>query len=160
MKILGIDPGLCATGYGFIDKNSSIISGVIRSKSTEPLGERIKGITDKLRALIREEKPDLCAIETLFFKNSAARSVILSAHLRGAIFLLLREEKIPVKEFTPAKVKLALTGNGRASKRQMQYMISKLLGADKIPTDAADALAVAYCALKGNDINNKRENPK
>lgn len=160
MKILGVDPGLCATGYGFIDKSSSISSGVIRSTSKETLGERIRKIINRLRILIREEKPNLCAVETLFFKNSAARSVILSAHLRGAIFLLLTEEEIPVQEFTPAKVKLTLTGNGRASKRQMQYMISKLLGVDRISADAADALAVAYCALKNNDLNNKGQNSK
>lgn len=154
MKILGIDPGLSCTGYGLLDDGLYLRHGVIRSYSKsksgpQELGSRIQRIIEAMRALIREEVPDLCCIETLFFKRSAARSVILSAHLRGGLFLLLKEEGLPVRELTPAQVKLALTGNGRASKRQVQYMIQKLLSTpDGIPEDAADALAVAYSLYK------------
>lgn len=154
MKILGIDPGLHATGYGFLGTDrfgpsDQLNFGIIKSKPTDLLSRRILRITDELRALIRHEKPDLCAVETLFFKPAAARSVILSAHLRGAIFLLLENEGIPIRELTPARVKLSLTGNGRASKQQMQYMVRQVFGINQgPPEDAADALAVAYCASK------------
>ena len=157
MKVLGIDPGLHATGYGFLGTDrfglsDQLIFWIIKSKPTDPLSLRILKITDELRALIRREKPDVCAIETLFFKPVAARSVILSAHLRGAIFLLLENEGIPIRELTPATVKLSLTGNGRASKQQIKYMVRQVFGIDKgPPEDAADALAVAYCAMKIKD---------
>ncbi len=148
MKILGIDPGLHATGYGIIDAQN-LSYGVIKSKISESLSYRILDIANQLRALIIRERPDRCAVETLFFKKDAARSVILSAHLRGAIFLVLEQEHIPIHEITPAKVKLNLTGNGRASKKQIQYMVGKILGVTgKIGADAADALAVAYSATK------------
>lgn len=152
MKILGIDPGLSRTGYGLLKDGSYLRHGLIRSyprtsSGPQGLGARIQLITEELRKLIREEAPDLCCIETLFFKRTAARSVILTAHLRGGLFLLMREEGLPVMELTPAQVKLALTGNGRASKQQIQYMVSTLLGV-KSARDAADALALAYCAHK------------
>lgn len=145
---MGIDPGLHATGYGLIG-DGQLSFGVIKSQAGGPLSLRILNITTELRQVIREGRPDLCAVETLFFKRDAARSVILSAHLRGAIFLTLEKEQIPIQEITPAKVKLNLTGNGRASKKQIQYMVRKIFGiGDNLNADAADALAVAYCALK------------
>jgi crossover junction endodeoxyribonuclease RuvC len=154
LKVLGIDPGLHATGYGIIGAEQ-VCFGVIKSKSSEPLSLRIVKITDELRQLIHRQQPDRCAIESLFFKKEAARSVILSAHLRGAIFLILEQEHIPIREITPAKVKLALTGNGRASKQQMKYMVRQVFDIENgLPEDAADALAVAYCALKLEKITN------
>lgn len=152
MKILGIDPGLSRTGYGLLKDGLYLRHGLIYSYSKlasgpQELGARIQFISEELRALIREEAPDFCCMETLFFKPSAARSVILAAHLRGGLFLMLREEGVPVIELTPAEVKLALTGSGRASKQQVQYMVSSLLGV-KSARDAADALALAYCAYK------------
>lgn len=150
MKILGIDPGLSATGYGFLINGHYDGFGVIKTTPDQPLAQRIKQIISEMNQIIQREKPQSCAVETLFFKvMGGARSVILSAHLRGALFYLLAQHSIPIEEITPAKVKLTLTGNGRASKKQMQFMIKTILGIkDKVPEDAADALAVAYCLNK------------
>jgi len=147
MKILGIDPGLSATGYGFLINGHYNSFGVIKTKPDRPLAQRIKLIVSEMDRILRQDKPEVCAVETLFFKvMGGARSVILSAHLRGALFYLLAQHSIPIEEITPAKVKLTLTGNGRASKKQMQFMVKSVLGiAEKVPEDAADALAVAYC---------------
>jgi len=155
MKILGIDPGLSATGYGFLVNGRYHGFGVIKTSSNQALAQRISSIVSELDRIIRREKPQACAVETLFFKvMGGARSVILSAHLRGAIFYLLAQYSIPIQEITPAKVKLTLTGNGRASKKQMQFMIKAVLGIkEKVPEDGADALAVAYCLNKNLAIN-------
>lgn len=144
-KILGFDPGLSATGYGIIAGDKCLDFGIVRSDSKMELGARISKMLSVLRKKIREHSPDICVIETLFFRKESARSVIYSAHLRGAIFLLLFQEKVPVIEVTPAKVKQTLTGNGRASKQQIDYMVHRIYSLEgKINEHACDALAVAY----------------
>ena len=96
-------------------------------------------------------------METLFFKAVGARSVILAAQLRGGLFYLMGRRGIPVTEITPATIKLALTGNGRAAKSQMQYMVRALLGIrEEIPDHAADALAAAYCLAKRSAVSGGR----
>lgn len=143
--ILGIDPGLTATGYGFIADNKCIDFGMVRSDSKMELGSRISKILTILRKKIREYSPSVCVIETLFFRKVSARSVIYSAHLRGGIFLLMFQEKIPIIEVTPAKVKQILTGNGRASKQQIGFMVQRIYNIkEKVNEHACDALAVAY----------------
>ncbi len=156
MKILGIDPGLSATGYGFLVNGHYNGFGVIKTTPRQALAQRIELIVTELDKIIQQEKPQACAVETLFFKvMGGARSVILSAHLRGALFYLFAQHSIPIEEITPAKVKLTLTGNGRASKQQMQFMVRSILGIkEKVPEDAADALAVAYCLNK--NLTSKR----
>lgn len=149
MKILGIDSGLAATGFGVISTTSnspkSIRYGTISSNKKEELGERIRFVVEELRKVIRREKVRACACETLFFKKEASKSVILSAHLRGAILYLLSQEKVPLYEIHPARLKLALTGRGRASKRQVNYMVKSLLNIKgPLKEDEADALACAY----------------
>ncbi|MEO0074639.1 MAG: crossover junction endodeoxyribonuclease RuvC [candidate division WOR-3 bacterium] len=145
-RILGLDPGLSVTGYGFVVNEQCLDYGMVRTDNAYPLGERIAKIISNLRKLILRHKPKVCVIESLFFRQQSARSVIYSAHLRGALFYLLFKLNIPVIEVTPAKVKKVLTGNGRASKAQINYMVRKLYKLDgKVNEHAADALAVAYC---------------
>ncbi|MEO0098990.1 MAG: crossover junction endodeoxyribonuclease RuvC [candidate division WOR-3 bacterium] len=149
MKILGIDPGLSATGFAVLSTRTnspkSITYGTIRSDKKKSLGERIEFVIKELRKVIRREKIKSCACETLFFKKEASKSVILSCHLRGAILYLLAQEKIPLYEVNPLRLKLAITGQGRASKRQVNYMIKNLLNiTDNVGEDEADALACAY----------------
>uniref|UniRef100_A0A7V3PUC2 Crossover junction endodeoxyribonuclease RuvC n=1 Tax=candidate division WOR-3 bacterium TaxID=2052148 RepID=A0A7V3PUC2_UNCW3 len=145
--ILGIDPGLSATGYGILDENSRILAeGVINTWATDSVADRLLFLNQQINRLIKKYKPACCAIETLFFKGAGARSVILSAQSRGAILTALAKNRIPVYELTPATIKLAVTGSGRASKRQLNYMIRKLLRTDgRLAEHAADALAVAWC---------------
>lgn len=127
MTILGLDPGLAATGYGVLRDGKYMGHGVIGSPTGMPLEQRIALMGRHLEQVVRRYRPDACAVETLFFKGVGARSVILAAQLRGGLFFVLGRRGIPVTEITPAAIKLALTGNGRASKTQMQYMVRALL---------------------------------
>lgn len=145
-RIVGIDPGLSATGYGVIENGQVLDFGVISTDTKETVAVRLNDLATRLDRVIRRNKPRHCAIETLFFKGGGARSVILSAQSRGVILALLAKRSLTVKEVTPATVKLAVTGSGRASKQQMNYMIKQLLGlTDRVPEHAADALAAAFC---------------
>lgn len=146
MTILGIDPGLGATGYGVVESGRAQEYGTITTKPGRPLAERLASLGDGLSDVIARIRPAHCAIETLFFKGGGARSVIRSAEARGAILCALGRSSIPVTELTPATIKLAVTGSGRASKQQMAYMVRALLGLDaRVPEHAADALAAAFC---------------
>jgi crossover junction endodeoxyribonuclease RuvC len=154
-KILGLDPGLVATGYGFVVGDKCLDFGIIRTDNKTELGERISKVLKALRKKIHEHAPDICVIETLFFRKVSARSVIYSAQLRGAILYMLYSEKIPVVEVTPAKAKKILTGNGRASKKQIDFMIHRVYNLQgKINEHASDALAIAYSYGVINKMNN------
>lgn len=152
MKILGIDPGLKTTGFGILEGEKLLKCGFIKGDKSNDSLTRIGYIADKIDKIIKKERPELCAMETLFFRKVSARSIILSAQLRGAILYILQKRKIPLIEYTPAKIKFGITGNGRASKTQINYMVSKLLRLErKLQDDEADALALAYIASK--DLN-------
>jgi len=146
LRILGIDPGLGATGYGIIDRGAATEFGLITTDSHQTMPERLRSLGEGLEEVVRRNRPARCALETLFFKSVGARSVIRSAEARGTIVYVLGRNRIPVVELTPATIKLAVTGSGRASKHQMNYMVRKLLSLDdRVSEHAADALAAAYC---------------
>lgn len=151
-RILGIDPGLSATGFGILDEKGKIVTeGIINTSPADRVDQRLLFLNQSINRIIRKYKPTCCAVETLFFKGGGARSVILSAQSRGAILTALAKNRIPVYELTPATVKLAVTGSGRASKTQLNYMIRKLLKADgRLAEHAADALAVAWSLWSRN----------
>jgi crossover junction endodeoxyribonuclease RuvC len=155
--ILGIDPGLAIIGFGAIacKQNPSKIHdtsinmldfGVIRTSAKVEMGERLCTIFDDLHTLVGEIKPDLIAIEKLFFYRMA--NTILVAQARGVIMLVIAQHKIPYVEFTPAQIKQALTGHGNADKSEVQDAVAQELDLEEIPRpdDAADALAVALTA--------------
>lgn len=145
-RIIGIDPGLSATGYGVLEKGKVLGFGVIRTDARESVAQRLVQLGTELEQVLNRFKPSCCAIETLFFKNGGARSVILSAQSRGVLMFILTQKKIPIFELTPATIKLAITGSGRASKTQLNFMVRKVLKiAGAVQEHAADALAVAYC---------------
>lgn len=145
MRIIGIDPGLGATGYGVVEAGAAVDYGVIETAPGDELPARLRFLGEALDEVVRRTRPGLCALETLFFKAVGARSVIRSAESRGVILYVLGRHGIPVRELTPATIKLALTGSGRASKTQMNYMARALLKLDeRVPEHAADALAAAY----------------
>jgi len=159
LRILGLDPGVAKTGYAFIEDEKCLSWGVIKTGKNKSLNERIFSIVKKIEKLLNNKKPQFCVIETFFFKPTAAKSIIYSLHLRGAIFYLLTKKKIPVIEVTPAKVKLAICGNGRAVKKQIKYMIKKIFNLeDKLNEDSADALAVAYTGYKEIQIRRYLKN--
>lgn len=151
MIILGIDPGTARLGYGIIqtekNKNELIVCGCLETPKNIIPAERLKILYQKLTVIIKKYWPKYLAIEELFFfKNS--KTIISVAQARGITLLAAAKAGIPVLEFTPLQVKQAVTGYGRAEKRQVQKMIKVLLCLKEIPKpdDAADALATAICA--------------
>ena len=161
MRILGIDSVYAIVGYGIIDthRNNAIVDfGVIETPKEDPLPERLARIEESLRVLLETYKPDEVAIEELFYFHNQT-TVIPVAEARGVLVLTSRKYCENIFEYTPMQVKQALTGNGRADKKQMQFMVKAVLGLEKIPKpdDAADALAIALCHSQINpSLNNNR----
>ena len=159
MIILGIDPGYAIVGYGIIEKTAKytkvIDYGVIETHKSEKMANRLNKIYDGVSYLIEKYKPDHFAIEELFFQNNQ-KTAINVAMARGVTLLaatkLLGSEKL--YEYTPLQIKQALTGNGRAEKHQIQFMVKAILNLNAVPKpdDAADALAVALCHSQTNLI--------
>ncbi len=154
LVILGIDPGLNNTGYGVISvvtNDSSEVklveAGVVRTNPREELASRLNEIYCGLGGVIREFRPDLMAVEDLYSHYGHPKTAIIMGHARAMVFLQSAQEGVPIETYAATKVKSALTGNGRASKEQMQLMVKSRLGLDMVPkpADAADALAVALC---------------
>ncbi len=154
MRILGIDPGLNITGYGLlevVDNSIKIVeAGVIRPNNKLPFEQRLLELGDELDNVIAQFKPDVMAVEELYSHIKHPKTSIIMGHARGVIFYKAAEAKLPVTPYASTKVKNALTGNGRATKRQMQMMVCSTLNLPEIPEppDVADALAVALCHLR------------
>lgn len=149
MRILGIDPGYGIVGYGIIDthNNNYVVDyGVVETPKEMPFPERLRRIEEGFKQLFEIYKPDEVAIEELFYFHNQT-TVIPVAEARGVIILTAKKYCDRLFEYTPMQIKQALTGNGRAEKKQMQFMVKNVLGLEKIPKpdDAADALAVALC---------------
>ncbi|MBD3401778.1 crossover junction endodeoxyribonuclease RuvC [candidate division GN15 bacterium] len=151
MLILGIDPGLDTTGYGLIesaDGNHRVVeAGVIRSTAKLPMAERLREISDEVKAVIEQFSPEAISIEELYAHYNHPRTAIIMGHARGVVFLRAAEAGIPIVSYAATRIKKSLTGNGRATKAQMQRMVANSLNLTAIPqpADAADALAVALC---------------
>ena len=154
MRILGIDPGLNITGYGIIEQNGETVTiheaGVVRTNTDESMEKRLLSIGRDIESVIEQFQPDAIAIEELYSHYKHPRTAIIMGHARGIVFLKAAQANIRVYPYASTKVKNALTGNGRASKSQVQQMICLTLGLGKPPEppDVADALAVALCHLK------------
>jgi crossover junction endodeoxyribonuclease RuvC len=148
--IIGIDPGLHATGYGVLEAAGNTIvhrlHGVIITKSTMATGDRLLQIYRQLTEVIKKVSPDEAGVESLFVVKNV-KTAIPVAQARGVIILALAAQHIPVSEYTPLEVKRAVVGRGRAEKEQVQLMLKLILGLKKVPSPehAADALAVAFC---------------
>ncbi len=152
MKIFGIDPGSERTGYGCVEtdgrRHHLVACGAITAPAASTLPQRLAGIHRELTALLLTARPDCVAIESIFHANNA-RSALKLGHARGVAMLAAVQAGCEVVEYTPAEIKRAVVGYGRAEKHQVQQMIKLLLGLAVVPTphDAADALAVAICHL-------------
>jgi crossover junction endodeoxyribonuclease RuvC len=150
VKIFGIDPGSDRTGYGCIETDGSrhrvVLSGAIATAPHADFPAKLLTIHARLSALLAECRPDCVAIENLFHATNV-RSALKLGHARGVAMLAAVEAGVPVAEYTPAEIKRAVVGYGRAEKQQVQQMVRLLLGlsAPPAPHDAADALAVAIC---------------
>ncbi len=155
MTILGIDPGTATIGYGLIKKNEEmklVEYGCIKTAKDLSTAERLKKLHSQLTTLIKKHKPDIVAVEDIFFFKNLKTAIKVS-QARGVILLTAANSKIPIFECTPLQVKQAITGYGRAEKIQVQKMVKLLLDLDKIPKpdDAADALAAAICCANTID---------
>jgi crossover junction endodeoxyribonuclease RuvC len=154
--ILGIDPGIAILGYGLVNyeanKFSVIDYGAVTTEAGIPMSQRLTLIYDSLIDIFDKYKPDVFAIEELFF-NKNIKTALTVGHARGVAVLAGTKYGIPVYEYTPLQVKQAVVGYGRAEKKQIQQMVKILLNLREIPKpdDVADALAVAIC--HGNSSN-------
>jgi crossover junction endodeoxyribonuclease RuvC len=152
VRIFGIDPGSERTGYGCVESDGRrhrlVTCGAITALPGAELPQRLSRIFRELSSLLRTARPDCVAIENLFHAVNA-RSALKLGHARGVAMLAAVEAGCEVVEYTPAEVKRAVVGYGRAEKTQVQMMVKLLLGlaAAPSPHDAADALAVALCHL-------------
>lgn len=155
---MGIDPGIADTGYGIITSDNNkiipIAYGSIVTDKKSSLAQRLKQLEQQLKTIILAYKPDIIGIEQLFF-NSNAKTIISVGQARGVIILTAAKHQINLKEFTPLQVKQGVTGYGRADKKQIQQMVKTILGLKQIPKpdDAADALAIAICAINTNNFS-------
>lgn len=150
MRVLGIDPGLAIVGFGILDsiKGSPVHvrHGVIRTAAGEKLENRLLTIAEDLKELITVYKPEAVAIEKLFFNKNVTTGIPV-AQARGVILLVLAQHGLPIHEYSPQQVKMAVTGYGSAEKMQVIELTKQLLRLQNTPKpdDAADALAVAVC---------------
>jgi len=149
MIILGIDPGTAIIGWGLIKKTKKLSLtnyGCIKTSADLSTAERLNKLHKELHSLIKKYKPNIVAVEDIFFFKNLKTAIKVS-QARGVILLTAAKAKIKIAEFTPLQVKQAVTGYGRADKSQVQKMIKILLNLKEVPKpdDAADALATAIC---------------
>jgi crossover junction endodeoxyribonuclease RuvC len=152
LRVLGVDPGTRVVGWGVVERKGSALRavafGALRAPASAEVPERLRLLHEGLRAVLSEHRPDLVSIEEAFF-GKGARAALALGEGRGAAMLAAALAGVPVRQYPPATVKKAVTGRGAAAKDQVGAMVRLLLGLPSIPTppDAADALAVAICAL-------------
>jgi len=150
VKIIGIDPGIAIVGYGVLEQRGNRLIpldyGCIRTEAGLSVPARLKRIYDEARCLFREYGPDVVAVEKLFFNRNVTTAFTVG-QARGVLLLASEEAGVPVTEYTPLQVKMAVVGYGQAEKRQVQEMVRLLLSLSEVPKpdDAADALAIAIC---------------
>jgi crossover junction endodeoxyribonuclease RuvC len=151
MRILGIDPGLQVCGYACLEaddgRDKLIEAGVIRTDSRLPIEEKLNRIAEDMESLLKSFKPDVVAVEELYSHYAHPKTAILMGHARGVILQRCAQAAIEVRSFSATRIKKSLTGNGRASKEQVQRTIQTVLSLSALPQppDVADAIAAALC---------------
>ena len=150
MIVLGVDPGTAVTGYGVVARSGGAVSlvecGVIRTEAAMPLPQRLRILYEGVGEVLSRHKVDAVAVEGVFYAKNVRTSIVLG-HARGAILLAATMRDLPVSEYSPAEIKSAVAGTGRATKEQVQFMVQRLLRLKEPPrpNDAADGVAVALC---------------
>jgi crossover junction endodeoxyribonuclease RuvC len=149
---IGFDPGTALLGYGVLrgDDSLGVVDyGVVETNKADPMPRRLLYIYNGVMRLIRQHRPDVVALEQLFFSRNVTTALTVG-QARGVVMLAAAQSDLEVAEYTPAEVKQAVSGYGKATKAQMQEMVRVLLGLDiaPYPDDAADALAVAICHIQ------------
>jgi crossover junction endodeoxyribonuclease RuvC len=156
-RVLGIDPGLAATGWGVVETDGTryrhIDHGVIKTSPRDEPGQRLLKLSREIHEVIRLHAPEQSGVENLYFAKNAT-SAIPVAQARGVVLLALAESGVPAAEYPPQAIKQAVVGNGRAEKHQVQELVRMLLGLESIPKPdhASDALAAAICHIAHNKM--------
>lgn len=151
MRILGIDPGLQVCGYACFDarlgEGHLVEAGVIRTDRGETIEQKLNRIAEDTESLLKGFKPDVVAVEQLYSHYAHPRTAILMGHARGVILQKCAEVAVEVRSFSATRIKKSITGNGRASKEQVQKTIQTILSLPRLPepNDVADAIAAALC---------------
>jgi len=154
MRILGIDPGLQVCGYACVETGGSgpalQEAGVIRTTGSKVIEKRLRQIADDIDSILEKFKPEVVAVEQLYSHYAHPRTAILMGHARGVILQRCAASGIEVKSFGATRIKKCITGNGHASKEQMQRTIKTLLGLSAVPepADVADAISAAICCAE------------
>ena len=157
MRILGIDPGLQVCGYACLeivgDNEKLIEAGIIRIEKGQAIEIKLNKIAEDIQSLLENFKPDIVAVEELYSHYAHPKTAILMGHARGVILQRCAQAAIEVRSFSATRIKKSITGNGRASKQQIQRTIQTILSLPQIPepNDVADAIAAALCCA--NSIN-------
>jgi len=166
MRVLGIDPGLNATGYGLVARSGRrlhlVEAGVIRPGSAAlPLPQRLASLYDALAEALDALHPDALSIEEVFSHRAFPGTAVWMAHARGVLLLAAARHGAPVASYAPATVKKAIVGNGRATKAQVQHMVAQRLGVPSLPgpADVSDALALAITHLDASSLDLSRTMP-
>ena len=156
MRILGIDPGLQTCGYAVVqidqDNENLIEAGIFKTETNSPIEARLNRIAEDTASLLKKFTPEIVAVEELYSHYGHPKTAILMGHARGVILQKCAEASIEVRSFSATRIKKSLTGNGRASKEQVQRTVQTILSLPCIPEpdDVADAIAVALCC--GNSV--------
>ena len=151
MRVLGVDPGTHRMGFGILDSDGRnytlVICGTIRAASKDPIAKRLLHLFESLQKNIEGYHPDVVALESLFFAKDI-RAVERIGEARACAMLAASKQNLEVVEYAPTEVKKSVTGNGRAAKEQVQFMVKRLLNLKEAPAlDASDALAIAMCHI-------------
>ncbi len=159
LRIIGIDPGTVVCGYGLVELTSGkretkyLTAGEVRLSPKESLPDRLKTLYESLNLIIDEYRPDRLSLEKIFYHKSIRSSFALGT-TRGVVLLLAAQNNLPVSEYNPTEVKMALTGYGRAEKRQVQEMVKIILNLKtstrKFSEDSTDALALCICHINSS----------
>ncbi len=164
MIVLGIDPGTASLGYGIVERQGSRLRavdyGCLHTSADAPLAERLHQIHALVTELIETHRPDLVAVERLFFSRNA-QSAFAVGQARGVVLLAAAQAEITVREATPNEIKLGVTGYGAADKGQVARMVTIILDLAEVPTpdDTSDALATAICIANGEGVSERLNAP-
>lgn len=163
MLVIGIDPGTATTGYGLVRPLQNgelelVDFGIVSTKAGKKMPSRLYALYSELNQVLERHSPDAAAVEKLFFQRNVTTAISVG-QARGVALLTMAQANIPVDEYSPNEVKLAVSGYGSADKRQMQEMVKALLRMESSPEpdDAADALAVAICHCHSMKLKNLGE---
>ncbi|MFA5073491.1 MAG: crossover junction endodeoxyribonuclease RuvC [Nitrospirota bacterium] len=164
MRVMGIDPGTLTSGYGIVAEEDHklfhVVSGGISPSAKQPFPKRLKKIYEELGKIIHQYRPQVIVVEDLFVSKNI-KSALKLGHARGVALLAAMNAGVPVFEYSPLEVKQAVVGNGKAEKKQVQFMVKTVLELQKVPhpADAADALAAAICHIHSSRLREIIRNP-